>query len=246
MAHSHNDSPFDDTVSHSSGEEGASDTACGGDEEEFVRPQKRRRLSYEPQERVSACNTVRPSPVQPVNVSANVNNHIKFPVPQVSMLEQARMYNKFAMPLPRPFIKQEPITSSYHLAAPFPVYAQPQASQFVTLNTPHIAAEEYYVSCIPAAPSPVPCYASYVNDYAGDAQFLMSEQVSAAPLECFDAYFPTTEAYPSASYQSGSIDIFGMWRDAPINSFSPNVLYLFFYYTKFTNMKKKNKKKIIL
>ncbi len=215
MARAHNDSPLDDTFSHSSGEEGASDTAFGGDEEEFVRPQKRRRLSYEPQERVAACNSVRPpsaQPVQPVHVPTNVNNHVKFPVPQISMLEQARMYNnKFAVPLPRSFIKQEPITSSYP-AAPFPIYAQPQAPQFVALSTPHIATEEYsYVPCVPAAPSPVPCYSSYGNEFANDVQYLLSEHVSSSSLECFDAYFPAaTESYTSASYQSGAIDIFGV------------------------------------
>lgn len=204
-ARANNDSPSDDTVSHSSGEEGASDTACGGDEEEFVRPRKRRRLSYEPQQRVAVC-----PPVQPVHVSHNAND-VKLLVPQVSLLEQSRMYNKqFAVPLPRSFIKQEPIMSSYHHAAPDPVYAQPHVPQFVALSAPHPAPEEYYMSaCVPSAPSPVPCYASYASEYAGDIQFLLSEQPS-APLESFDSYFAApTESY-GAHYQSGSIDIFGM------------------------------------
>ncbi len=210
MAHAHNDSPNDDTVSHSSGEEGASDTACGGDEEEFVRPQKRRRLSYEPQQRVAACTPVCPPPVQPVHVPSNANN-IKLLVPQVSMLEQSRMYNnKFAVPLPRSFIKQEPIMSSYPHAAPFPVYAQPQVPHFVALSAPHTASEEYYMpACVPSAPSPVPCYANYASEYAGDIQYLLSEP--SAPMESFDAYFPAnTEHYNGVSYQSGAIDIFGM------------------------------------
>jgi transcriptional regulator with XRE-family HTH domain len=223
LAHAHNDSPHDDMASsHSSGEEGASDTACGGDDEEFVRPQKRRRLSYEPQARVAAC-----PPLQPVHAAPQNASNVKLLVPQVSMLEQSRMYNnnssgyghahhaagpKFAVPLSRSFIKQEPIMmSSYHVphaAAPFPVYAQPLVPQFVALSAPHaVPCEEYYV---PAAPSPVPCYSSYASEYAGDIQYLLSEQPS-APMESFDSYFPApTEAYNSGVYQSGAIDIFGM------------------------------------
>eukprot|EP00029_Vermamoeba_vermiformis_P005452 TRINITY_DN189_c0_g1_i1.p1 TRINITY_DN189_c0_g1~~TRINITY_DN189_c0_g1_i1.p1 ORF type:complete len:433 (+),score=75.58 TRINITY_DN189_c0_g1_i1:221-1519(+) len=213
MAHANNDSPNDDTISHSSGEEGASaDTACGVDEEEFVRPQKRRRLSYEPQQRVAACSPVCPPPVQPVHVPSNANN-VKLLVPQVSLLEQSRMYpNKFAVPLPRSFIKQEPIMSSYHHAAPFPVYAQPHVPQFTALSASHhVASEEYYMpACVPSAPSPVPCYSSYASEYAGDIQFLLSEPTS-VPMENFDSYFPAnTESYHGVSYQSGSIDIFGM------------------------------------